>query len=161
PPPYKVFMDSIYFTIVDGLKNGLDIPIQSLQQYENDIRHDFFGFLLDNVKLVARKGKFDAAMAISVVITYPSKQSSGDGNIFGVTKTEVKSKPKLILKVQMVDKSEKVIWQDRSDVKSKEWVIIDTKSLWGIRYKQDVALPSFVELTRQAVQQLVDKYKNL
>ncbi|MCI0493945.1 hypothetical protein L0Z72_02975, partial [candidate division KSB1 bacterium] len=81
-------------------------------------------------------------------------------NIFGVTKTKVKSKPKLILKVKMVDKSEKVVWRDRSEVRSKEWVVIDTKSLWGIRYKQDVTMPSVIELTGQAVHQLVDKYRN-
>ena len=27
PPPFKIFQDSLYFTIVDGLKNGLNIPI--------------------------------------------------------------------------------------------------------------------------------------
>lgn len=145
---------------MDGLKNGLNIPIQPLQRYENDIKHDFYGFPLDNVNSAARKGKFDAVMDISVNITYPSKQTSG-GSVFGVAKTKVRSKPKLTLKVKMLDQSEKIIWRDRTDVRSNEWVIIDEKWLWGIRYKQDVAGPSVIELTRQAVKQLVDKNKNL
>ncbi len=155
PPPFKVFLDSIYFSIVDALKNGMNIPIQPLNKYEKDIQHDFNGFPIDNINSVAKKGKFDAVMDISIDITYPSKRTSS--HVFGIAKTKVKGKPKLTLKVKMVDKSGKIIWQDRIAVRSNEWVIVDEKWVWGIRYKQDVAGLSVYEMTEQAVGQLVEK----
>lgn len=157
--PFKLFLDSVYSTIVDTIRNGLNIPIQPLQQKENEIQYDLlYGFPQDDIKLVARKGKFDAVMAISIHIKFLnfSEESSG-GNVFGVTNSEVKRKPELTLKIEMVDKSEKLIWRERSAIKSKEWITISTKSLWGVRYEQNVVGLAIVELTKQAVQQLVKK----
>lgn len=158
PRSYQAFLDSIYFTIVDSLKYGLNIPIQPFPKGQAGVYYDFYGFPMGNIKSVARKGKFDAVMGISVDISYASKRSSTE-SVFGVAKAQVKGKPKLTLRVKMVNKSGQIIWRDNMVVKSNEWVIADEKWLWGIRYKQDIAGLSAVEMVRQAVQQLVDKNK--
>jgi len=160
PLPYKEFLNSIYLIIENGLKNELNIPIQPLKKHETDIQHDFYGFPLDNVSSVAKSGKFDAAMDILVDISFPSTQTS-TSSWGAVTKTRIKSKPKLTLEVKMVDKNGKVIWRDHVDVKSNKWVIIEEKWLMAIKYKQDVTGPFANELTKQVVKRLVEKNKNL
>ena len=77
--------------------------------------------------------------------------------IFGVSESTVKGKPNLTLKVKMLNKSGEIIWQDHIVVRSKEWVVIDEKWLWGVRYMHDVAGKSAIQLTKEAVEQLVDK----
>lgn len=158
--PYKVFLDSIYRPIENGLRNELNIPIRPLKKYELGIQHDLFGFPLDSASLIAQSGKVDAALDISVNIEFPSTQAS-TSTWGGVTKTRVKGKPVLTLAVEMIDRNGKVIWRDSVHVKSDRKVIIDEKWLMGTKYKQSVMGPSVVELTEQAVKILVDKKKNL
>lgn len=158
--PYRIFLDSIYRPIENGLKNELNIPIQPLKKYKYIFNPIVTGFFLYDHTKVVRSGKIDATMDIFVDISFSSTQTS-ESSWGGVTKTRVEGKPKLTLEVEMVDKDGKAIWRDSVAVRSDRKVIIDEKWLMGTKYKQDVTGPSVVELTDQAVKLLVDKNKNL
>ena len=158
--PHHEFLDSIYFTIENGLRNELKIPVLPLKMYANDIQCDFYGFPLDNAARVAKCGKFDAAMDISVRICYPCKQGSRF-SWGGVTRAKYRTLPKLIFTVKMVAANGNIIWRDRIVVKSNKWLIIDEKWLMAMNYKQDISGPSALELTKQAIEVLSQKNKNL
>jgi hypothetical protein len=155
-PPQPVCIDSVYGSIFSALRRDLGMPLVPDALCRRNIRHDIYGFPYDDAKSVAASSKYDAALDIKLIYSYPTKSQS-NSSFAGVTKTRVKSKPQLTLKIKMFGNSGDIIWRETIKIKSKTPVVIDQKALFGFNYKNEITAPNFQALMDAVLHELVTR----
>ncbi|MCI0695972.1 hypothetical protein L0337_28730 [candidate division KSB1 bacterium] len=153
---WKAQMDSIYAMLEKGLKNDLGIPLLPVDHLKGEVEYDPFGYPHGSTKKVLQSGKYPAALEITARLAFTKIDTSSIDLVFW-GKTHNVQLPKLTLQVKMVDRSGKVVWQDKAEVTSNIPVVIDEKWAFGIKYKSEKFGPEIVDLFRQTVQALVRK----
>lgn len=157
---WKSQRDSLYWIIEAGLKNDLGLALLPLDHLRGEIDYDYFGYPKGSAKKVAQSGKYAAALEITARLTFTTVDTSSLDLVFW-GKTKNVQLPQLALHVKMMEKSGKVVWNDKVSVTSETPVVVDETWLFGIKHKKEEHGPALTDLFSHAMRELVRKTTNI
>jgi len=153
---YGILYDSLYAIFKTNVEKKLGLRLLPINTLKGNVHYGLFGYPKGNEKKVAQSGNYDAALHVDAHLSYPQRKSTSY-NLIVKGKAVDKFKPKMTLHVKMVDSKGAVLWNQKVSVKSKEYIVLNRKFLFGFEREEKITGPTIPELYRRAVEKLVGK----
>jgi hypothetical protein len=147
-------VDTLYQYLTEEFEQNLHLKLLPMDALEN-VQRDIFGVPVEGAESFLKKNHYPAAMEVEINADY-SGGSQVDWELLFVGKQTYTVKPRISVKVKLVEANGTILWQDKTTWKSPQEVVLTRNWILGIRSGEKLEAPSPMDMIRQAIHYFVE-----
>ncbi len=154
----RKMVDTLYQYLAEEFEQNLHLKLLPMEALEN-VQRDIFGVPMEGASSFLKKNHYPAAMEVEIDADY-SGGSQVDWELLFEGKQTYKVKPRISVKVKLVEPNGTILWQDKTNWKSPQEVVLTRNWILGVKSGEKIEAPSPTDMIRQAIHYFVEKNRS-